>query len=49
VWKQKAGRIPAFDRQKLVPRLRRAFMAGGVALIAIALTFAGLSAANQAR
>ena len=31
-----------------MPRLRRAFLAGSLALVAIALTFAGLSAANQA-
>ena len=48
MWTWTAGQRPAFDREKLVPRLRRGFMAGTVALVAIALTFAGLSAAEKA-
>jgi two-component system cell cycle sensor histidine kinase/response regulator CckA len=48
MWNQKAGRALAFDKNKLVPRLRRAFLAGAVALVAIALTFVGLSAVHRA-
>jgi len=39
---------PTLDRQHVVPRLRRAFLAGSIALIAVALTFFGLSAAHNA-
>jgi PAS domain S-box-containing protein len=38
---------PALDRQHVVPRLRRAFVAGTVALIAVALTLAGLGAMHR--
>ena len=38
---------PALDRQHVVPRLRRAFVVGTVALIAIALTFIGLGAVHR--
>lgn len=48
MWNRQLDQRPAFEREQLVPRLRRAFLAGTVALIAVALTFVGLSAANRA-
>jgi len=39
---------PALDRQHVLPRLRRAFLAGSIALVAVALTFIGLAAADKA-
>ena len=39
---------PALDRLELVPKLRRAFLTGTIALVAVALTFAGVSASHHA-
>jgi two-component system, cell cycle sensor histidine kinase and response regulator CckA len=39
---------PPLDRNEVVPRLRRAFLTGTIALVAVALTFAGMSASHHA-
>ena len=39
---------PAFNRDDVVPRLRKTFLWGAIGLVAIGLTFTGLSAANRA-